>query len=245
MASTAILSPTNLSFPNSPTFEKHYHVHAESSQAPHLQPKAALSPVIKSRVVSANTIISSPYTTPEHLLDLETLEAVPKAVAVALQGMRNITPDYARLSYEESFNWDEVFQNLYPALSTVDYAPTAAEPATFLAVAFRSQLFPTINLPLLSLLDERSHAEANISGGLLKYWFGSPNGERKNLATCLWRDEEDAKLGGKGEWHRRARVEARGFYEKISFERYELRLWVESDGQRGGKGTVGWEFRKL
>lgn len=242
MASTAVLSPTNLSFPSSPSLEKHYHAHAESSQAPHL-PRSTISPAHK-RGAHANSIISSPYTTPEHLLDLDHLEPVPRAVAVALQMLQNITPDYATLPYEDSFNWDEVFQTLHPVLSSLESGRTAENPSTFLAVAFRSQLFPTINLPLLSLLDERSHAEANISGGLLKYWFGSPNGERRNLATCLWREEEDAKVGGRGEWHKRARVEARGFYEKIGFERYELRLWVREEGD-GGEGRVGWEFKKL
>jgi hypothetical protein len=33
-------------------------------------------------------------------------------------------------------------------------------------------------------LDYESHAEACESGGLLKYWFGKADGERRNLATC-------------------------------------------------------------
>jgi hypothetical protein len=33
-------------------------------------------------------------------------------------------------------------------------------------------------------LDYESHREACESGGLLKYWFGGPSEERRNLATC-------------------------------------------------------------
>jgi len=33
-------------------------------------------------------------------------------------------------------------------------------------------------------LDEGSHAEATKSGGLLKYWFGMPDEDGRNLATC-------------------------------------------------------------
>ena len=36
----------------------------------------------------------------------------------------------------------------------------------------------------LFVLDKNSHAEAVRSGGLLKYWYGEPDAEGANLATC-------------------------------------------------------------
>ena len=55
---------------------------------------------------------------------------------------------------------------------------------TFYVVIFRSQLKPDIDNDLLYKLDYESHREACESGGLLKYWFGKTDGERRNLATC-------------------------------------------------------------
>ena len=51
-------------------------------------------------------------------------------------------------------------------------------------VVFRSQLKDGIDNDWLYKLDYESHAEACESGGLLKYWFGKGDGERRNLATC-------------------------------------------------------------
>jgi hypothetical protein len=55
---------------------------------------------------------------------------------------------------------------------------------SFYVVVFRSQLKPDIDQDRLYLLDYESHREACESGGLLKYWFGKADGERRNLATC-------------------------------------------------------------
>jgi len=51
-------------------------------------------------------------------------------------------------------------------------------------VVFRSQVLASTDPTHLAVLDERSHAEAMNSGGLLKYWFGIPDGGHRNLATC-------------------------------------------------------------
>ena len=55
---------------------------------------------------------------------------------------------------------------------------------SFYIVVFRSRIPPTTSRLQLGELDERAHAEAMQSGGLLKYWFGVPDGEGRNLATC-------------------------------------------------------------
>jgi hypothetical protein len=93
-----------------------------------------------------------------------------------------IRPDYATAPYTESFNWSTVFESL-SALSKAENQPW--ETRSFYVVVFRSVLNEGVDVDWLSLLDERSHAEATESGGLLKYWFGVKNGRRENLATCM------------------------------------------------------------
>jgi hypothetical protein len=51
-------------------------------------------------------------------------------------------------------------------------------------VIFRSKRKEVVDKYLLHVLDQQSHIEATASGGLLKYWFGDPNPERRNVATC-------------------------------------------------------------
>jgi len=71
----------------------------------------------------------------------------------------------------------------------------------------------------------REFCEATLSGGLLKYWYGKPDAERRNLATCMysesrcrpffvtvrlilsvgiWANREAALGGLDGPWHRMA-----------------------------------------
>lgn len=51
-------------------------------------------------------------------------------------------------------------------------------------MVFRSCIALNADVDRLHELDAKSHQEATASGGLLKYWFGSKNAERENLATC-------------------------------------------------------------
>lgn len=50
----------------------------------------------------------------------------------------------------------------------------------------------------------------------------------------IWVTREDAAAGGRGSWHRKARVAARDMYETISFHTHSL---VVEDGARS------WELR--
>lgn len=52
----------------------------------------------------------------------------------------------------------------------------------------------------------------------------------------VWRSREDARKGGSGPWHRRARGAAREMYERIEFT--TLKLVVGEDEE----GNWGWEF---
>lgn len=126
-------------------------------------------------------LISSPYLEPYHLLDLTTLDIQSSLLAQALTHLDSATPTYATAAYSESLNWAQLFRHLRN-LSEAEKHAWATQ--VFYVVEFRSKLKQHIDQDLLFNLDKYSHAEANISGGLLKYWYGSPDAERRNLATC-------------------------------------------------------------
>lgn len=175
-----------------------------------------------------NYIISSPYTSSSHLLDLRTLDTPSRLLAQSLTLLTPTRPDYATAPYHESFNWPTVFKHLHELASSINYSWSS--PHTFYVVVFRSTLAPEIDIDWLSTLDEESHREATDSGGLLKYWFGTANAHRKNLATCLWRHRDDARAGGLGPWHQKARLAAGHLYERIEFQ--TMSLVVEQDSWR-------------
>ncbi|RJE22782.1 hypothetical protein PHISCL_04885 [Aspergillus sclerotialis] len=180
---------------------------------------------------SDTRLVSSPYNSPPHLLDLTTLDTPSQLLAKALTIFTPIRNEYATAPYIDSFNWDAVFVFLKELSAEEGYIWTKQE---FYVVVFRSRLSPDVDVERLHELDVKSHEEATVSGGLLKYWFGSKNEQRENLATCIWRNRDDAHRGGLGPWHRRARGAAREMYEQIDFTM--LRLEV-------GDGVASWEIR--
>jgi hypothetical protein len=191
-------------------------------------------------------LISSPYNDSNHLLDLLTLSLQEALLAKALTVLKPIRPDYATAEYTTSLNWDFVLSTLRSLSKEQNHE---WKEQSFYTVIFRSKLLPTADVDLLYALDQNSHAEASVSGGLLKYWFGKMNDEHRNLATCtclhpnfdvlvadyytgLWRSREDARLGGLGPWHKKSRLAAREMYESITFE---VRKFVVLDGAQGFK----------
>jgi len=126
-------------------------------------------------------LISSPYLDPDHLLKISTLDTQSSLLARALTTLATATPLYATAPYHSSLNWPTVFSRLRDLSLAAKHNWTAQ---IFYVVEFRSKLKEQIDRPLLFDLDKYSHAEANISGGLLKYWYGSPDSQRRNLATC-------------------------------------------------------------
>ena len=98
--------------------------------------------------------------------------------------LKAIRPDYATASYTSAFNWSEVLECLKSLLkANVGYQ---WKEQFFYIVVFRSQIPPSTDRSHLLSLDELSHAEAMQSGGLLKYWFGVPDENGRNLATCMF-----------------------------------------------------------
>ncbi|KAI1819902.1 hypothetical protein F4861DRAFT_99340 [Xylaria intraflava] len=163
----------------------------------------------------------SPYTERDHLLDLSTLDTENAILAEALVHLTCLRPDYATAPYIDTFNWGEVVKQVKLLAQQKQHI---WQGNSFFVVAFRSQIPPTTKYGDLGALDKASHAEATASGGLLKYWFGSPDKEGRNLATCVWRSHEDAKKGGIGPAHRRAATAARNLYSHWKIDRHRLTI---------------------
>ncbi|EQB56881.1 hypothetical protein CGLO_03057 [Colletotrichum gloeosporioides Cg-14] len=164
-------------------------------------------------------IVHSPYTDPEHLLDLETLDKENALLARALSHLECLRADYATADYVESFNWGDVMRELKTLVQTTG---KSYKETSFYIVAFRSQIPPTTVYGDLGVLDKAAHAEANQVGGFLKYWFGSPDAEGRNLATCVWRSRPDAVKAGHGPAHRKASRATASMYSFWRIDRHRL-----------------------
>lgn len=114
---------------------------------------------------SLRYLVASPYTDPEHLLDLETLDVENQILAEALVGMKPLRADYATASYLDTFNWEEIICRVRELVAARghDFKETS-----WYIVAFRSRIKPTTEYPDLGALDKAAHAEAMASGGFLK-----------------------------------------------------------------------------
>lgn len=126
-------------------------------------------------------IQASPYEEDSHLTDLEPLDVQSQLFALALMSLQNVDENYRTVSYEEAMNWSGVKEKLQTLAKDAQIEWKAQK---FYVVEFRSTLKETIDVPLLYTLDKQSHREAAESGGLLKYWYGTLDAERRNLATC-------------------------------------------------------------
>jgi hypothetical protein len=171
--------------------------------------------------------IISPYNHLENMLELDRVEIQCGILALALIDMNNTTPAYATESYDKSFNWDTALENIRRLSRERNHTWTAQR---FYAVTFRSRVPLSTDRSRLSLLDFKAHQEAVTSGGLLKYWFGSPDAVGRNLATCIWRNPTDAKKGGTGPWHRQAMTETRHLYQEWRFERWAFTITDDAEG---------------
>ena len=136
---------------------------------------------IISSLLSTAILRASPYAGPEHLLHLETLDTQNRLMALALGSLSSARPDYATASYQQAFDWNRVITLL---ATLAEEQRITWKKQSFYVVEFRSKLKEDIDNDRLYLLDKQSHVEATASGGLLKYWYGSPDSERYNLATC-------------------------------------------------------------
>lgn len=129
-------------------------------------------------------LVVSPYTTYPHLLDLSRVGTPQQLMAKALTVMASLRHDFAVAPYDEAFNWATVINALRGLVQNAGFSWQRQE---FYVIVFRSTLAPAANYLRLGDMDEKAHAEAMKSGGLLKYWFGEPDVHGRNLATCKTR----------------------------------------------------------
>ncbi|KAH7377800.1 hypothetical protein BKA66DRAFT_513404 [Pyrenochaeta sp. MPI-SDFR-AT-0127] len=169
----------------------------------------------------SSLLISSPYNNPGHYLDLSALSTASRLFAKALTALKPTVPDYATAPYTEALNFSTVLEVLRGLASTERFTWTET---SFYVVTFRSKLKDGIDNDWLYKLDYESHREACESGGLLKYWFGKSDDERRNLATCFWHSRQDAYKGGLGPWHKKARAAGRELYETIVFSTHRFTI---------------------
>jgi hypothetical protein len=126
---------------------------------------------------------ASPYSGRDHLLNLTTLTKPLQLFAEALTGMRWITPEFATAPYHKAFNWDSV-TDIFSRAMKAERPGQTLESLHFYVIVFRSRVNKHADRQILGELDKAAHLEAVEGGGLLKYWFGSPNEVGRNLATC-------------------------------------------------------------
>ncbi|KAK6858424.1 hypothetical protein PG995_006123 [Apiospora arundinis] len=169
----------------------------------------------------ASFLVTSPYTEREHCLDLRSVDTENALLARALVHMKSLRPDYATAPYTETFNWSEIMGELAGLLRETGHK---WKETSFYIVAFRSQIPPSTVYAELGELDKAAHAEAVASGGFLKYWFGTPDKDGRNLATCVWRSLHDARAGGVGPAHRKAAGAARHLYTDWKIDRHRLTI---------------------
>ncbi|KAI9792614.1 MAG: hypothetical protein M1833_001067 [Piccolia ochrophora] len=173
-----------------------------------------------------NLLVVSPYTSRSHLLDLNAISTPHQLLAKGLTVMKPTSDRYATIAYREAFNWDCVVESVRSLSLAAAYC---WEVQSFYIVVFRSQVPPSTDRSHLGLLDDKSHEEAIESGGLLKYWFGVPDEDGRNLATCVWRDRDDARRGSGGVGHQLAARKTQNMYTEWKIER--LRLVIGHDAQ--------------
>lgn len=128
---------------------------------------------------------ASPYSDREHLLDLNSLTKPLQLFAEALTAMRWITPDFATAPYHKAYNWDSI-ADIFSRAMKAEKPDEKLESLHFYVIVFRSRVNKHADRQLLGELDKAAHLEAVEGGGLLKYWFGTPNEVGRNLATCKY-----------------------------------------------------------
>ena len=125
-----------------------------------------------------------------------------------LDDLRPIREDYAIAPILESFNWAE-------CLASVDGAD-------WYMVAFRSVRNQHADDRLLYELDARAHEEAISQTGLVHYFGGELDAERRCLSFCVWEDRERAAAAAALPKHRDAIEAATTMYDSYVLERYRI-----------------------
>lgn len=168
------MAPIVYSTPTTPTEEKSFEGASRLSDAYSLkQPPSSQEP---------DYLQTSPYSEEAHFLDLNTITKPHKLMAQALTTMRELSEQYATTAYKEAFNWQEIVDRL-KKLSDAEGADYVFPATSFYVIVFRSRVPQGVDWDTLIEMDAVAHREAVASGWLLKYWFGMPDQNGRNLAT--------------------------------------------------------------
>jgi len=119
-----------------------------------------------------------------------------------------MTPDYMTLPELEGFNWSECL--------------AAVASGRWFMVTFRSIRKADADDALLTEYDDRAFAEALGSSGLLCYFRGALDDQRRCLSFCLWERPEQARDASLLPEHQLAAHLVRAFYESYVVRRYWL-----------------------
>jgi hypothetical protein len=125
-----------------------------------------------------------------------------------LDDLRPIREDYAIAPILESFNWAECL--------------ASADGADWYLVAFRSVRNQHADDRLLYELDARAHEEAISHTGLVHYFGGELDAQRRCLSFCVWEDRERAAAAAALPKHRDAIGAAVTMYDSYVLERYRI-----------------------
>jgi hypothetical protein len=125
-----------------------------------------------------------------------------------LDGIHPIREDYAVAPIIDSFNWSECLASV--------------EDAQWYLVAFRSIRARDADDTVLYALDALAHDEAIAHTGLLHYFGGELDAERRCLSFCLWEDRVRAAEAADLPRHRDAIEAAVRMYDSYVLERYRV-----------------------
>ncbi|KAF0519073.1 hypothetical protein F8M41_016680 [Gigaspora margarita] len=136
---------------------------------------------------------------------------VNKTFSEVLKNLKVIDSNYATEPIETSFNWNEIASDIKDI------------EGEWYLVAFRSIRSINANNDSLSNAEKKAYNEAEKHGGLLKYWSGEFNQNRKCLSICIWASKDIAVEASKEPQHSAAKKLANmSNYEFYGLERYML-----------------------
>jgi hypothetical protein len=125
-----------------------------------------------------------------------------------LGGLRPTRDDHAVAPILESFNWAECLGSV--------------EDADWYMVAFRSVRSLDADDRLLYELDALAHEEAISHTGLVHYFGGELDAERRCLSFCVWENRDRAASAAALPKHRDAIEAAVTMYDSYVLERYRI-----------------------
>jgi len=161
---------------------------------------------------------------------LPNIDPVSLSLHKALHHFSPRSPEYSSTPYAEAFNWS-------------DLQLPEHEEREWYCVVFRSKRRAGSDSGPLYEADRLAHEEAVQNGGLIMYWYGVPDADGYNLATCIWQSRRHAVAANSRPYHITAMRLAAASFETYILERHVLRKTAgvkELTVERYTAGDVGW-----